>query len=236
MNSATDLMSRCCQKGIKRGEIFKWSAEQLLYVCRRACVCRCALVARKGTSAYCAEQRVVNSVDKLGVDSWVVYGVKRSIRLSLGKEGAGERRGKQQNIKMLSHHKTVMTSVETLTEPKKVFSQQAFCWELDSGLCVCVYVFYLEGSIDFYEGVEGGQVELSDLPPVTWLDGTLHVLPGNTNTRKCLKHKSGLAHNIVFVLNSLEQQKWTGFGFLDISDDRLITVVTFLGPSSGTGD
>lgn len=32
---------------------------------------------------------------------------------------------------------------------------------------VCVSVSYLEGSVDFYEGVEGGQIKLSDLPPVT---------------------------------------------------------------------
>lgn len=66
-----------------------------------------------------------------------------------------------------------------LTASKTVFSQQAF--ELRAKLCVClrVYVLHLEGSVDFYEGVEGGQVKLSDLPPVTRLDGTLYILPGN---------------------------------------------------------
>lgn len=41
--------------------------------------------------AYCAEQCVVNSVDKLGVDSRVIYGVKRSVRLSLGKDRGGRK-------------------------------------------------------------------------------------------------------------------------------------------------
>ncbi len=62
--------------------------------------------------AYCVEQCVVNSVYELGVHSWVVYGVKWSIRLSLGKEGGGregneeerwEKKGEKQQEKMLSH-------------------------------------------------------------------------------------------------------------------------------------
>lgn len=66
--------------------------------------------------AYRAEQRVVNSVDKLGVDSRVVYGVKGTVRLALeGKEGGGredneERKGEsmreeeeKQQKKLLSH-------------------------------------------------------------------------------------------------------------------------------------
>lgn len=53
------------------------------------------------TCSYCAEQCVVNSVDKLGVDSWVIYCVKRSVRLSLGEDGAAregneERKGRRE--------------------------------------------------------------------------------------------------------------------------------------------
>lgn len=37
--------------------------------------------------------------------------------------------------------------------------------------------FHLKGGVDFYERVKGGQIKLSDLPPVTWLNSVFHVLP-----------------------------------------------------------
>lgn len=141
---------------------------------------------------------------------------------------------------MLSHRKTVMASGEILTAPKTVFSQQAFCWEPDSVLCVCVgvcvYVFYLEGSVDFNEGVEGGQVKLSDLPPVTWLDGTLHILPGNTNTHThtMLKTQTRLGSKLNVCFSCFgAAKKWAGFDFPDFLANKLITVLMFLGPSLG---
>lgn len=45
-----------------------------------------------------------------------------------------------------------------------------------------VCVFYFEGGIDLDERVKGGQVKLSDLFPVTWLDGKVQVVPGHTHT------------------------------------------------------
>lgn len=70
--------------------------------------------------SYCAEQRVVNSVDKLGVDSRVVDGVEGSVRLSLGigrgreggihneetrkeRKGGKKKGGKQQKNKISFH-------------------------------------------------------------------------------------------------------------------------------------